>query len=128
MAEPRTVAEAFSRHEFASTYDQIADDVTWFLPGSAPILGKEAVVAACEQTLADLTETRTEFVRFLVVADDAAVAVDVVAHYTEPHGSVSVVSSADIYEFRDGFVAAITSYAVELDPEAMKVGSTVPAG
>jgi hypothetical protein len=31
-------------------------------------------------------------------------------------GSVSVVSSADIYEFDDeGLIAVITSYAVELD-------------
>jgi hypothetical protein len=34
----------------------------------------------------------------------------------EPGRSVSVVSSADIYEFDgDGLVTTITSYAVELD-------------
>ena len=34
----------------------------------------------------------------------------------EPDGSVSVVSSADVYEFDgEGQVTTITSYAVELD-------------
>ena len=31
-------------------------------------------------------------------------------------GKISVVSSCDIYEFRDGSVSTITSYTVELDP------------
>jgi hypothetical protein len=33
-------------------------------------------------------------------------------------GTASVVSSCDVYEFGDGQVTAITSYAVELDGQA----------
>jgi hypothetical protein len=40
----------------------------------------------------------------------------VVARYVDADGTTSVVSSCDIYEFSDGQVTAITSYAVELDP------------
>jgi ketosteroid isomerase-like protein len=57
----------------------------------------------------------TTFPRFVVVAAGSTAAVDVIARYEGTDGSVSVVSSCDVYEFRDGLVAAITSYTVELD-------------
>lgn len=114
MPDQRAIAETFSRHGFAETYDQIADDVVWALPGAPTIRGKAALVQACEGTLADLAGTSTEFLRFLSVADADAVAIDVIARYVGSDGSVSVVSSGDFYEFRDGLVVAITSYAVEL--------------
>jgi hypothetical protein len=57
-----------------------------------------------------------EFSRFVSVAGNRVAAVDAVGRYVSPDGSVSVVSSADIYEFdREGLITAITSYAVELD-------------
>ena len=57
----------------------------------------------------------TEFTRFVSVADDRNAAVDVVARYISSDGSVSCVSSADIYETDDnGRITTITSYAVEL--------------
>jgi hypothetical protein len=70
----------------------------------------------CEQTAAELTETTTEFLRFLTIAGTGAVAVDTVARYEAANGTTSVVSSCDIYEFDKGVVAAITSYSAELDP------------
>ena len=57
-----------------------------------------------------------EFSRFVSVADDRVAAIDAVGRYVSPDGSVSVVSSADVYEFNgDGHVTTITSYAVELE-------------
>ena len=81
------------------------------------VTGRESVVEACEDTLAELAGTTVEFSRFVVAADpDGRVAaVDVVARYVDADGAASVVSSCDIYEFSDGLVAAITSYAVELE-------------
>ena len=55
--------------------------------------------------------------RFVSIAGPDAAAVDVVARYVAADGHVSVVSSCDIYEFADGKLAAITSYAVELPSE-----------
>ncbi len=74
------------------------------------------MVDACEATLVELATTTIKFSRFVVVADDNAAAVDVVGQYVDADGTTSVVSSCDVYEFRDGMVTAITSYAVELDP------------
>jgi ketosteroid isomerase-like protein len=111
------IAEAFSGHRFTETYDHLAANVRWVLPGQAPIEGRRAVVAACNTSAAEMAQlTSTEFSRFVSVADAKVAAVDAVGRYVSPDGSVSVVSSADIYEFDgDGLVTTITSYAVELD-------------
>ena len=59
---------------------------------------------------------RAQFTRFISVADDHVAAIDAIGRYVGADGSVSVVSSADVYEFdADAHVTAITSYAVELE-------------
>ncbi len=122
MRTPREVAEAFSSHRFPEVYSDLADDVVWTSRGGGPPLrGRDAVVAACESSGADLASTTVEFRRFVVVADAHVAAVDAVARYTDGD-DVSVVSSCDVYEFRAGALAAITSYAVELVPAAAPGG------
>lgn len=113
----KQIAEAFSGHRFAETYDHLAADVRWILPGQTTIQGKSAVVEACTSSAAEMAElTRAEFTRFVSVADDHVAAIDTLGRYVSRDGSVSVVSSADIYEFDgDGHVTTITSYAIELD-------------
>jgi hypothetical protein len=115
--DPLQIAEAFSGHRFSETYHELAANVRWVLPGHAPIDGKDAVVAACNSSTEEMAKLASaEFSRFVSVAGDRVAAVDAVGRYESPDGSVSVVSSADIYEFDDdGLVAVITSYAVELD-------------
>ena len=114
----KRIAEAFSSHRFAEVYERLSQHVRWVIPGQVTVEGKEAVVAACDSSLAEMNQlARTEFIRFLSVADDRAAAVDAVGRYVSHDGSISEVSSADIYEFdADGFVTTITSYAVELTP------------
>ena len=113
----RQTAEAFSSHRFTEVYDVLADDVRWVLPGQATLEGREAVVAACEAAAAGFRGLAGhELTRLVAVADDRVAAVDAVGRYTSEDGSVSVVSSADVYEFdADGRLTTITSYAVELD-------------
>ena len=115
--DTQQIAEAFSGHRFPETYENLADDVRWVLPGHAAIEGKQAVVAACESAAAEMAGLEsTEYTRFVSVAGERAAAVDAIGRYVSPDGSVSVVSSADVYEFDDdGLVSTITSYAVELD-------------
>lgn len=114
MSTPREVAEAFSRHRFREVYPALAPGVVWTAVGARQIVGRQAVVDACEQTLAALASTTVEFTRFVAVADGATAAVDTVARYTDA-GGTSVVASCDVYEFRDGALVAITSYDVELE-------------
>jgi ketosteroid isomerase-like protein len=113
----KQIAEAFSGHRFAEAYDHLAADVRWLLQGQTTIAGKSAVVEACNASAAEMAKLASaEFSRFVSVADDRVAAVDAIGRYVSPDGSVSIVSSADIYEFdRDGQVTTITSYAVELE-------------
>lgn len=113
--DPREIAEAFSRHRFDEAFPFLAEDVRWTLRGRAPVEGRAAVIAACRQTESFLRDVTTAFPRFVVVAEGSTAAVDVIARYEGADGSATVVSSCDVYEFRDGLVAAITSYTVELD-------------
>ena len=114
---PQQIAEAFSGHRFTETYEHLADDVRWVLPGQDVLEGKAAVVAACDASAAEMARlAHTEFTRFVSVGDDRVAAVDAVGRYVGTDGSVSIVSSADVYEcWDDGRVQTITSYAVELE-------------
>ena len=58
-----------------------------------------------KQTTAELAKTTTEFPGFVVVG-----------RYRGPDGSLSVVSSYDIFEFEHNTLVTITSYAVEPAP------------
>ncbi len=117
MTAPREIAEAFSRHRFRDVYPALAEEVVWTSRGGGPTLrGRQAVIDACEESLAGLADASVDFRRVVVAADDRAAAVDVVARYVEGD-EVSVVSSCDVYEFADGAVVAITTYAVELDDQ-----------
>ena len=118
MSTPRQIAAAFSGHRFRDAYPALAPDVRWTGVGAWTVVGRQAVMDTCEGTLADLSTTTTDFLRFVVIADGDAVAVDAVGRYVDEAGATSLVASADIYEFRDGLVTMITSYTVELDPEA----------
>ncbi len=111
---PRRTAEAFSGHRFADAYPALADDVRWDLVGEEQLVGKQAVIDACEGTVAALGDGSTEFLRFVVVADGDRVAVDTVARYTGADGTTGTVSSCDVYEFASDRLTAIRSYAVEL--------------
>ena len=102
MTSPQQIAEAFSGHRFSDAYDHLAADIQWVLIGGETIQGRDQVIQTCEQTAAELTETTTEFLRFLTIAGTDAVAVDAVARYVGADGTTSVVSSCDIYEFRQG--------------------------
>ena len=118
MSTPREFAEAFSGHRFREAYDALAPDVRWTMVGEGVLSGRDAAVEACEDTLRELASGTAEFLRFVVAAGPDATAVDVIARYVDADGGGSLVSSCDVYEFRDGLVTAITSYAVELDSAA----------
>ena len=110
------ISEAFSGHRFPETYEHLADGVRWELDGEGVFEGKDAVMAACESSTVEMAKLASvEFSHFESVAGDRLAVVGAEARYEEPDGSVSVVSSADVYEFDvDGQVTTITSYAVEL--------------
>ncbi len=114
MATSEEIAHAFSEHRFAEACPHLAPDVRWDLVGGSPLIGRDAVIAACEESPAHLSQVTTEFRKFKSVVGTGAVVVDSLAEYTGADGQTSVVASCDIYEFVDGEVTTITSYTVDV--------------
>lgn len=54
----------------------------------------------------------------MVAAQGDVVAVDMFSRYSGPNGGVTAVAGCDIFEFADNRIAAITSYAVQVDPDS----------
>jgi hypothetical protein len=109
-------AEAFSRHRFEDTYPFILDEAEWALVGGEQIRGKTDIVRVCAETAHELENATTSFSRFKVITTDDCVVIDSRAEYIDADGESSHVASCDIFEFVDGNIAAITSYAAEIEP------------
>jgi ketosteroid isomerase-like protein len=114
--DPAAVARGFSEHRFDEALPYLAKDVRWTIVGYMVLEGAEAVRQTCRDTLESLEETTTAYDRCVIAAGADAVAVDTFARYTRPDG-MTAVASCDIYEFAGEQITAITSYAVEVDPE-----------
>lgn len=110
------IAEAFSSHRFEVATPHLAPDVRWVSVGGAVLEGRDAVLEACAEADEWFAGVSSDFTRFLSVVGESAVAIDAIARYVEADGQTSHVSSCDIYEFADGTVTSITTYAVELPP------------
>ncbi len=111
----RAVAEAFSGHRFADTYDRLAPDVVWPARGESRSVGREAVIEACDGSAAELSRMDTEFLTFRSIADGDTVAVETVGRYQEAGEETSFVASVDLYDFDNGLLTRIVSYAAEVN-------------
>lgn len=114
MSTNEEIARAFSGHTFAEAYPHLAQDVHWDIVGGSPIEGRDAVIAACEQTAEYLASATTTFRKFDAVVGSDAVVIDSLAEYTGADGESSVVASCDIYRFAGDQVTAIVSYTVQI--------------
>jgi ketosteroid isomerase-like protein len=114
--DPAAVGRAFSEHRFDEALGHLAKDVRWTIVGYMVLEGADAVRQTCRETLESLEDTTTTYDRCVVAAGSDTVAVDTFAHYMRPDGETAV-ASCDIYEFSGDEIIAITSYAVEVDPE-----------
>ncbi|MGH3675898.1 MAG: nuclear transport factor 2 family protein [Mycobacterium sp.] len=115
--DPGAVGRAFSEHRFDEALGHLAKDVRWTIVGYMVLEGADAVRRTCGETLESLEGTTTAYDRCVVAAGSDVVAVDTFARYSGP-GGVTAVASCDIYEFAGEEITAITSYAVEVDPES----------
>jgi hypothetical protein len=110
------VALAFSTHRFEEALRHLAKDVRWTIVGYMVLEGSDAVIGTCRETRGSLADTTTAMDRCVVASQGGVVAVDTVARYTGPNG-ITAVAGCDIFEFTGDQISAITSYAVQVDPE-----------
>jgi limonene-1,2-epoxide hydrolase len=110
---PTEIAEAFSRHQFATTFTSFAPEIEWRNLGGENYVGKQAVIDACNESSSYLNTVRTTFTHFRTIASASTVVTDAQADYLDGDER-STVASCDLYDFVDGQLTAITSYTVEI--------------
>jgi len=108
---PSEIAVAFSSHRFDEAEPYLADDVFWDLVAGAPRLDKAEVLALTAESAEALRSITTTFIDQRVIESDDTVVVDSVVEYVDEDGEKSVVSSCDLYEFENGLIVHIRSYA-----------------
>lgn len=106
---------AFCEHRFGDVFPHLAADVRWTVPGYMVLEGADALERTCRETAGSLEDTTEATDRRVVVSSPGAVVIDSITRY-QSSGGVTAVSDCHIFEFVGGRIAAITSYAVEVDP------------
>jgi hypothetical protein len=104
------IAEAFSGHRFPETYPYLSPTVRWHVVGASTLDGRDAVVAACESSGAELAGVTTTFRALRSIASPGTVVVESLADYVDADGETSTVASCDIYDFDGDLLVRITSY------------------
>ena len=119
-ADRERVCLAFCEHRFDDLLPHLTTNVRWTIPGYLVLEGADALMRTCRETAGSMEGTSFTTDRCVVVHggghDKNVVAVDTFNRYRSP-GGVTAVSRCHIFEFDGPKVAAITSYAVEVDPE-----------
>jgi ketosteroid isomerase-like protein len=105
--------EGFRRSDHAEILDCLTDDVEWVIPGMARLAGKEAFDREIENPA--FTGRPTITVTRMVEEHDVVVAEGSVQSTRSDGGTLSAVF-CDVFEMRDGRIARLTSYLVDLSP------------
>lgn len=108
------IAEAFSRHDFGAAYGYLAGGVVWNLVGGQQLVGRDSVIAECENSANYLATVETRFTKFRLLAGEDWVVIDSTAVYESPEEARSTVASCDIFRFSAGMIVEITSYNIAI--------------
>jgi hypothetical protein len=77
------IAENFSRHHFENTYPYFSENIQWHLIGDKTLLGKESIIATCNQSAQYLSKVTTNFIKFKIIVGKDVVVIDSLADYTD---------------------------------------------
>ncbi|KYG75383.1 nuclear transport factor 2 family protein [Roseivirga echinicomitans] len=108
----KDIATAFSKGEFSSVYDKLADDIEWNIVGESLLKGKEEVIAYCEKTAQYFSEVSTDFRLKSIVAENNHVMINGTAEFIGKSNKSTYISSCDVYAFEGGQLREITSYCI----------------
>ncbi|GAB2660051.1 hypothetical protein GCM10027036_12120 [Flavihumibacter cheonanensis] len=109
------IATAFSRGNFDSTYEYLAEDICWAVPGEATYTGKEEIIKHCTDVAAYFKTVTTKFEVHQIIKEENKIAVTGTAEFIRNGQRVSFVHGCDIYLFNDqGKLQSITSYCIQL--------------
>ena len=106
----KTANAAVSRGEYEEFLKYCTDDVTWTFVGEQVLRGKSAIEEYMRKTY--LNPPQFDVKRF-IKENDSLVAMGNIS-MEDAEGKVSKYSYCDVWEFRDGKMAELTAYVVEV--------------
>lgn len=108
------IAKAFSNGEFEKTNKFISENAIWTIVEEDTFMGKQAIIANCEQVGNYFKSVTTDFKTLNVIADGNKVVVNGTAEFLRDKKRVSFVSACDVYEFNGkNQIQSITSYCIQ---------------
>jgi len=112
--ESHQIAEAFCRWRFTEVYPYFADDIKWNAVGRKEYVGREAVMAQCEESTKFLATVTTLFDRLKIHRAETCVIVEGTAQFQDGEKRILSVASCDVFRFEEGRLVEITSYVIDL--------------
>ena len=93
------IAEAFCSYRFAVTYPYLADEIKWNIVGREEHVGREAVIARCEESAKFLETASTTFTKLKINRSETCVVVEGVAQFQDQENQTSSVARPAVMSF-----------------------------
>jgi len=112
--ESHQIAEAFCSWRFAEVYPYLADDIKWKVVGKKEYVGREAIIARCEESAKFLATVTTLFDKLKIIRAETCVIVEGAAQFQDRENRTLSVASCDVFHFSGDRLVEITSYVIDL--------------
>lgn len=109
------IARAFCSHKFDLTYSYMAEDIKWTQIGGEERIGREAVIAHCENGKKFLATVKSTITKLDTYRGEGFVVVEGGARFVDQEANTSGVASCDIFHFSNDMLVAIASYVIDLN-------------
>jgi hypothetical protein len=93
----------------------MADETQWNIVGKAELIGREAVIAQCNQSVKFLEIVSATMTKLKIIRTETFVVVEGAAQFQDQENQISSVASCDVFQFLDGRLVEMTSYVIELN-------------
>jgi len=112
--ENHQLAEAFCRWKFTEVYPYFADEIKWNAVGRNEYVGREAVIAQCEEATKFLATVTTLYDKLKIHRAETCVIVEGTAQFQDREKRTLSVASCDVFRFAEDRLVEITSYVIDL--------------
>ena len=109
------IAEAFCSHKFGETFPYMADEIKWNMIGREELIGREAVINHCNKSAKFLETVSATLTKPKIYHTETCVVLEGAAQFKDQENQTSGMASCDVFQFSDGRLSQITSYAIDLD-------------
>jgi len=109
------IAKSFCNHKFTETFPYIVDKIKWNMIGREKLIGREAVIAQCNEGVKFLETVSTTHLNLKIYRMETCIIVEGAAQFQDQENQTSSVASCDVFQFSDEQLDEITSYVIDLN-------------